>query len=193
MNTAAIRERLKFAEQDLREAVFKEPVDRATLDRLLQEMATLKLRLSEAAVQNLLEIKGLLTPEQINTLIQFQVQLPSELQALQLTFEQQQQVRNIIKNSIRHNREEMEKLRILRAELQELLLSSVEVDFEKITETQKTITEHEMALEKARIEMILELREILTPEQQQLYQQLRIQWQSAPPARLPGQEDKKKR
>jgi Spy/CpxP family protein refolding chaperone len=188
VNTAAIREQLKFAEQDLREAIIKEPVDRAAIDRLLQEVATLKFRLSEAAVQNLLEIKGLLTPEQINTLIQFQMKLPSELQALQLTSEQQKQIRDIMRDSFRHSRKTSETLRILRDELQELLLLSVEVDSEKIAETQKAITEKEMALEKARLEMILKLREILTPEQQQRYQQLRMRRQPSPPANLPEQE-----
>jgi Spy/CpxP family protein refolding chaperone len=181
VNTAAIREQLKFLEQDLREAIGKDPVDRAAIDQLLQEMTALKLSLSKAAVQNLLEIKGLLTPEQVNTLITFQVQLPPELQALQLTPEQQQRVRDIMRSSIRHNREMSEKLRALRAELQESLLSTVEVDTEKIDEVQEAITEHEMALQKARLEMLLDMREILTPEQQRRYQQLRGRQQSSDP------------
>jgi Spy/CpxP family protein refolding chaperone len=173
IETAALREELQFVEQDLRAELTKEPADRSRLDELFETMAALRYRISDAAVQNLLEIKSLLTPEQLQLLANSQIAIPQELEALQLTSEQRKKVQQILKTFMEKNRQASGQLRQLRTELQELLLVAEDIDQTRLTEVQQAITEQEMAQEKSRVELFLQIRDILTPEQRARYQQLR--------------------
>ena len=128
--------------------------------------------MSEAAVQNLLAIKSLLTQEQLEKLAEVQAQLPMEFKRLNLTAEQRTQIREVMKNSIQQNREIAEGLRELKAQLRETLLAQ-EVDTEKLSQLQTGIAEKELAQGRARVEMLLQMKEILTPEQQKLLQKVR--------------------
>lgn len=180
VNTAALREKVKFAEQDLRTELEQDPVDRARIDSLLQELSSLKQQLSEAAVQNLLEIKAVLTPEQQEKLAEFQAQLPQELQALKLSSEQRSKIQEIMRQAFAQHREASGKLRDLREELQRLLLASEAVDAEQLSQLQAEIAENDLAMEKARIDMVIQIKEVLTPEQQERYRKLRSRPQPNP-------------
>jgi Spy/CpxP family protein refolding chaperone len=172
INTAGIREELKFALQDLRAEMVKDPVDRAKIDSILSNISALKQQMSEAAVQNLLAIKSLLTQEQLEKLAELQAQLPMEFKRLKLSAEQRTQIREVMKNSIQQNREIAEGLRELKAQLRETLLEQ-EVDAEKLSQLQADIAEKELAQGKARVDMLLQMKEILTPKQQKLLQKIR--------------------
>lgn len=182
INTAGIREELKFAQQDLRAEMVKDPVDRAKIDSVLSTISTLKQRMSEAAVQNLLAIKSILTQEQLEKLAEVQAQLPMEFKRLNLTAEQRTQIREIIKNSIQQNREIVEELRELKVQLRETLLEQ-DVDAEKLSQLQADIAAKELAQEKARVDMLLRMKEVLTPEQQKLLQRARAAREKNIPAK----------
>jgi len=170
VNTAGIREKLRFAEQDLRAETLKAPADRAKIDSLLNEISTMKRQMSEAATQNLLAIKSLLTPEQLEKLTNSQVPLPKGFEKLQLTPEQRSKIQEVLKNSMQKNRETAGNLRELKADLRDMLMTSKEVDAAKLKQLQTEIAEKELALEKGRVEMLLQIKEVLTPEQRQVIQ-----------------------
>jgi Spy/CpxP family protein refolding chaperone len=180
VNTAALREKLKFAEQDLRAELEQDQIDRGKIDALLSELSSLKQELSEAAVQNLLDIKSVLTPEQQEKLAGFQHQLPQELQVLRLSAEQRSHIQEIMRNAITQNREASDKLHDLREELQQMLLASEAVDSAKLSQIQDAIAEHDLAIEKARVEMFIQIKDVLTPEQQKRYQKLRSRRKTNP-------------
>lgn len=170
---AGLRAELNSLQQDLRAAIAKNPIDRAALDDILEKMASAKQGLSEAAVRNLLDLKGLLTPEQLEKLEEFQARVPPDLQQLKLTAEQRKAVAQLVNSALRKDRQAAGQLQMLRMELQELLFSTVEPDQARLIEVQRTITEQEMVLERARLDLFLQMREILTPEQLERYQQFR--------------------
>ena len=180
VNTAALREKLKFAEQDLRAELEQDQIDRGKIDALLSELSSLKQELSEAAVQNLLDIKSVLPPEQQQKLAGFQHQLPQELQVLRLSAEQRSHIQEIMRNAITQNREASDKLHDLREELQQMLLASEAVDSAKLSQIQDAIAEHDLAIEKARVEMFIQIKDVLTPEQQKRYQKLRSRRKTNP-------------
>ena len=167
INTAGIRQELGFIQQDLRTEMIKEPVDQAKIDSLLNDISGLKQRLNEAAVQNLLDIKGLLTQEQLQKLADFQQPLPPELRKIQLTQKQKSTIRELMKSSRQQNKQLFEDLAELRENLRELLLSADEVDQVQLKQLQTDIAEKELALETARVKGLLELRNVLTPEQRE--------------------------
>jgi Spy/CpxP family protein refolding chaperone len=177
ISTAATREELRFVEQDLREEMGKDPVDRTKIDSVLKNISTLKQQISEAAVQNLLAIKSVLTPEQLEKLAEFQSQLPVEFKRLGLTPEQRSQIQEILKSSLQQNRETTEILHELKAELREMLLAPQEVDSGKLKQLQTDIAEKEFALEKGRVEMLLQMKEVLTPDQRQKLQKAKALFQ----------------
>jgi Spy/CpxP family protein refolding chaperone len=167
VDTAGIRKELQFLRQDLGLEMAKDPVDRAKIDSVLRESAQLKQRLSEAATRNLLAIKGLLTPEQREKLADFQQQLPAELRAVRLDPDQRSQIQELIKNSRQANKDLFEELRELKEDLRVLLLSPDGIEMEQLEQLQAQIAEKEFALEKARVENLLEIRDVLTPEQRE--------------------------
>lgn len=173
VTTAGIREELKFFEQDLRTEMAKDPADRAAIDVLLGNIASAKGQLSEAAVQNILDLKGLLTPDQIDKLAESQMKLPRDLQALQLTDEQRKEVSQTFRIALQANHQATNQLQILRIELQDLLLLADPPDKTRISEVQRAISEQEMVMEKGRVELFLRMREILTPKQFKSYQKSR--------------------
>ncbi len=173
INTAAIREELKYVQQDLGQEMQKDTVDRTKIDRLVTDLSNLKRRLNEAAIQNILAIKSVLTQEQLNMLANQQVRLPKELQRIQLTSEQRMQVRQIMKDSMQTTRGIQMELQDFKLELREMLLSSDEVNSAQLEQLQASIAEKELALEKTRIDGLLQMREVLTPEQLKSYKRFR--------------------
>lgn len=182
INTAGIREELKFAQQDLRAEMIKDSVDRTKIDSILSHISTLKQQMSEAAVQNLLAIRSILTQEQLEKLAELQTPLPMEFKRLNLTAEQQTQIQKVMKSSMQQNREIAEGLRGLKMQLRETLLAQ-DVNTEKLSQLQADIAEKELAQEKARVDMLLRMKEILTPEQQKLLQQVREKRERNVPAK----------
>lgn len=173
INSAGMREELKFVQQDLREEIEQATADRAKIDQLVSELSNLKQRLSEAAVQNILAIKSVLTQEQLNLLAEQQARLPRELQRLKLSSEQKTQIWQIMKDFMKKTRGIEMELQDLKLELRETLLSSSEVGSSKLGQLQADIAEKELALEKARIDQLVRMREVLTPEQIERYKQVR--------------------
>jgi len=173
MTTSGLRQELKFAEDDLRVEIEKEAVDQTKIDALLQTIASLKQRINETATQNLLGIRGLLTPEQISKFAELQAPLPEELQGLQLTPEQRSQIQTIFKQVMTQNRKIVGDVRLMKEDLRDMFLASEPVDAAKIQQLQKTITDQEIALERARIDLTLQIKAVLTPEQRQQLQRLR--------------------
>lgn len=189
--TAGVRKELEFLEQDLRRTISNKSIDRAEIEVLLEKIGSLKHRLSEAAIQNLLDMKAVLTPEQVKKLAALQVKLPREFQSLELTDEQQGTIWRILTTSFRSNGQASARIRFLRAELQDLLLFSQDIDQARIAEVQQTITDEELKLEKARIDTMLQVHDVLTPEQREHYQKIRLR---QPPEREnPSAQDKPKR
>jgi Spy/CpxP family protein refolding chaperone len=182
INTAGIRKELKFAQQNLRAEMIKDSVDRTKIDSILSNLSTLKQQMSEAAVQNLLAIRSILTQEQIEKLAELQSQLPAEFKRLNLTAERRTQIREIIKSSVQQNREIAEELRELRMQLRETLLAQ-DVNTEKLSQLQADIAEKELVQEKARVDMLLQIKELLTPEQQKLLQRVRERRERNVPAK----------
>lgn len=173
INTANIREELKFAEQDLRAAINNEQVDRQKVDALLQNISTLKRKLGDAAIQNLLAIKAILTPEQREKFADLQFRLPPEYQKLNLMPEQRSQLQKTLKASLEKNKNMNAELRTLREDLREMLMAAGEVDAGKLTELQDQIAEKELTMDKARTDLMLELKQLLTPEQQKQLKEFR--------------------
>ena len=185
VKTAGIREELKFLEQDLRAALQRESADQAALDRLADEMAALKLQLSEAAVQNLLAIKALLTPQQLEKLADFQTPLPAELRGIRLTEEQRAQIHAIMQTSREQNQAAAEELRELRDELRDMLLRSQEVDPERLRQVQTEIADREATLTKARFQALFQMKAVLTPKQLKQLQRNRTVRDQRQPASRP--------
>ena len=173
LDTVTIRKELQSAGQDFQAEMLKAPVDRSKIDELLNNISHLKQQLSEVAVQNLLDIKGILSQDQLDTLIQSQQRIPGELQRLKLTSEQRSQLQALMRIMRFKNRTLSGELRDLKEELREMLLASDETDMEQLQQVQTAIAEKELALEKARINNLFQMREILTPEQQEQLKQFR--------------------
>jgi Spy/CpxP family protein refolding chaperone len=171
INAAGMREELQLAEQDLRQEMVKDPVDRAKIDKLVNDLSALKQKMSDAALQNLLAIRGVLTPEQLEKLGDFQAQIPQEFKRLKLTPEQRSKIQDILKNSLKQHKAAIEVLGELRMELRDMLLSPQEIDTAKLKQLQQDIAEKELAVEKGRGEMVLQLKDVLTPEQRQKLQE----------------------
>ncbi len=173
INTAGIRKEKQFAERDLRSEMLKDSLDRAKIDSLLNDISSLKQRLSEAAVKNVLAIKSILTQDQLEILADQQLRLPAELRGLKLPSEQREQVRDIIKESMQKRKASANELQELKAELREMLLApGDDVDSNRLDQLQNDIAAKELALDKNRVDSLLQLREILTPDQLKQLKQL---------------------
>lgn len=68
VNTAEIQQKLQFVQQDLRAEMRKDPVDQAKIDGLWDEITALKQQIGEAEANYFLEVRNLLTPEQLEKL-----------------------------------------------------------------------------------------------------------------------------
>ncbi len=173
VNNAGIREELRYAQQDLRQEMRNETVDQGKIDSLLNEVASLKQKLSEAETQNYLAIRGILTQEQIEKLATLQQPLPGQLRGVDLTDEQQAQIGTLMKESREKSQTMREEVRDLREQYQEALFTSGDVDASKLQQLQADITAKETALQKERVDMFLQIKALLTPEQQEQMKQIR--------------------
>lgn len=68
INTAEIRQKLQFAQKDLRSEMRKDPVDQAKVDSLWAEITSLKQQLGEVETEHMLALRSILTPEQLEKL-----------------------------------------------------------------------------------------------------------------------------
>lgn len=166
VDSATTRETLRFAQQDLRAEMGKEQINSATIDTLLTQIASAKQKLSEGAVQNLLDIKAILTAEQLQQVADMQDQMPVEWRGITLTKEQRTQMKQILKTSFETNQQLLEEVIQLRGELREELFA-VNSDMAKIQQLQASIAEKDAALEKARTTAMIEVNSLLTPEQRE--------------------------
>jgi Spy/CpxP family protein refolding chaperone len=169
VQTAGIRRELTFAQQDLRLEIAKDPSDRERIDSILDHISTLSRKMSEAAIQNVLAMKSILTPDQLERIDQLRSQTPAEFKRLKLTAEQRAKIQESIESSREENRKLTEELQELKAGLQEALLTQ-DVDSKRLDQLQADIAEKEFARQKLRVDRILEMKEILTPEQLKLWQ-----------------------
>lgn len=170
VQTAVIRTELRFAHQDLHAEIMKETTDHSRIESLLNDISTLTLKLSEAAVQNILAIRKILTPDQLDKLQAFQSKIPPEFERLRLTGEQRTRLWNMIKNSRSEVRVVTERLQELKEQLLETLLAQ-NVDSERLKHLQTEIAKEELAQGESRVDMLLQLKEILTPDQIRLWRQ----------------------
>lgn len=83
VNSAEVRQRLQFAEQDLRQEMRNDTADQTKIDSLWAEITSLKQELGQAQTDHMLAMKGILTPEQLAT-IQANEAVAIELQKLRL-------------------------------------------------------------------------------------------------------------
>lgn len=166
LNSATTREKLRFAQQDLRKEMGKDQMDRAKIDALLTQIAGAKQKLSEGAVQNLLDIKAILTEEQRQQVADMQEQMPAEWRGIKLTQEQRAQIKQILNTSRQANQQLAENVRQLREDLRNELFA-INPDTAKIQQIQASIAEKDAALEKARMEAMIQVNELLTPEQRE--------------------------
>lgn len=165
IDTAGIQKEFQFVGQDLWAEMLKEPLNEAKIDELVRQTAELKRRLSEAAVQNLLAIKELLTDEQRQKLADFQQPLPAELRSVSLTSLQRSQIRELLKDSKRKSHELLSHLGELKDELRDMMFSMEDVDRARLQQVQAEIAEQELALERSQVDNVLAIRNVLTPEQ----------------------------
>ncbi len=172
VQTAGIRRELTFAQQDLRLEIAKDPSDRGRIDSILEHISTLSRQMSEAAIQNVLAMKNILTPDQLEKIDELRSQMPAEFKRLKLTAEQRAKIREGIESSREENRKLTEDLLELKAELRETLLTQ-DVDSKRLNQLQADIAEKELARQKLRVDRILEMKEILTSEQLKLWQRVR--------------------
>lgn len=168
VNSATTREELRFAQQDLRKEMGKEQIDRAKIDALLTQIANAKQQLSEGAVQNLLDIKTILTEEQRQQIADMQDQMPAEWRGIKLTQEQRAQIKQILNASRQANQQLAEDTRQLREDLRNELFA-INSDAAKIQQMQASIAEKDAALEKARVDAMIQVNELLTPEQREQF------------------------
>ncbi len=173
INTAGIREKLTYAQQDLQEEIGKIDVDQAKIDDALQQLSELKQALNEAAIKNILAMRSVLTPEQLAILTEQRTRMPQELKGLNLSAEQQALIHQIMQDAMKKTRILRIELHDLKMELRDMLLSFEEVEQARLEQVQASITEKEMALETARIDQLLKIRDVLTPEQIEQYQRVR--------------------
>lgn len=175
LNTVELRKKLDFAQQDLRKAVAEDAIDQAKVDSLLKEIATVKGQLEDARLQNMLAIKSILTPEQVEKLAAQQAERKAKGP---LSEEQRKQIEEITKASAETMRTLRDELRDLRDEFQELLMAK-DTDQAKLQQIQGQIAEKEAALEKAQVDRLLSIKKILTPEQFKQFQQMQAQRKQA--------------
>lgn len=168
VQTADIRAELRFAQKDLQAEIRKETTDQSKIENLLSDMSAMSLQLSEAAVQNILAIKETLTPDQLEKLQELRSRIPAELERLRPTAEQRERLQDIVKSSSEEVREVKESLRELKAQLHEMLLAP-DVDSEELNQLQAEVAEVELTQRELQVEMLLQLKEILTPEQLKLW------------------------
>ena len=166
VNSSAAREELRFAQQDLRKEMEKAQIDRAKIDALLTQIAEAKQKLSEGAAQNLLDIKGILTEEQRQRIADMPGQMPAQWRGITMTKEQRSQVKQILKTSMKANQQLIEEVMQLREDLRDELFA-MNPDTAKIQQIQAGIAEKDAALEKARTEAMIQVNELLTPEQRE--------------------------
>jgi Spy/CpxP family protein refolding chaperone len=170
VQTAVIRTELRFAHQDLQAEIMKETTDQSRIESLLDNISTLTLKLSEAAMKNILAIRKILTPDQLDKLQAFQPKIPPEFERLRLTVEQRKRLWDMIKNSRSEVRGATERLQELKAQLLETLLAQ-KVDSERLKRLQTKIAKEESTQRESRVDMLLQLKEILTPDQIRLWRQ----------------------
>jgi Spy/CpxP family protein refolding chaperone len=142
IKTAEIRQKLQFAYQDLRTEMQKEPVDQAKVDGLWAEITDLKKTLGEAQANQMLAMKGVLTPEQLET-IRTSGQTARDLQALKA------ELREVL---LTEGAPDVEKLQALQAQIAEKEVALEKEKAEKLAER------------KAEMQAKLES---LTPEEQE--------------------------
>jgi Spy/CpxP family protein refolding chaperone len=143
-NTATIRQKLQFAYQDLRAEMQKETVDQAKVDGFWAEITELKTQLGEAQANQMLAMKGILTPEQLEA-IRTSGQTARELQALKAELREVllaegapdvQQLQalqaQIAEKEVALEKEKAEKLAERKAEMQAKLESLTPEEREKI-------------------------------------------------------------
>jgi Spy/CpxP family protein refolding chaperone len=85
-----LQQNLERVQQELAAMVWQETADQQKIETALDSMASLKQRISETALQNLLELTSLLTEEQRESLAAAYRTLPPQFNALRLNSEQYQ-------------------------------------------------------------------------------------------------------
>jgi Spy/CpxP family protein refolding chaperone len=178
--TAALEQQLQFAQEDLQAEITNETTDQAKVDGLLQQLATIKGQLAEAQTEHLLAVRGVLTPEQIAQLDTVQIRIPKQAN---LSAEQQTKLAAILKASAATLKGLRQELQDLREQAREMV-TAPELDAAQLKALQGQITEKETALEKARVDQLLQIKTVLTPEQfKQLNNRKRFQpkFQGPPP------------
>lgn len=155
-NTAETRQKLQFAQQDLRTAMREEPVDQAKVDGLWAEITELKKTLGEAQTNQMLAMKGVLTPEQLET-IRTSGQTAWELQALRAELREvllaegapdvqklQELQAQIAEKEVALEKEQAEKIAERRAGMQEKLESLTPEEREKVQRFQQSRQNRDM-------------------------------------------------
>jgi Spy/CpxP family protein refolding chaperone len=183
VKTASLRQEVQFVRLDFQAALVGESVDQAQIQKLVTQMVTVERQLREALVQQFGAIRKVLTPEQLDDLANRQLELPAEFGGLQVTAEQRAQIQKLMQEAQPELRAAGETVQGLRAELRELLLSSGAVDSEKVQQVQDQLDKARAAQETARGDLVVQIKEVLTPEQRQQLQQL----QPAHPPREGGE------
>ncbi len=167
VNTAAMRAELRYTQQDLRLEIAQDTPDQANIDSLLNEIAGLNEQFSEAETQHFLAIKAILTPEQVEQFAARRQPIPRQLEALELPDAQRTKIGAVVEESRDKRRELREELRELRDEFHDLLLTSGETDSAKLQQVRSNIAAKDVELEKERVNGFLQMKALLTPEQQE--------------------------
>jgi protein CpxP len=115
--------------------------------------------------------------------------IPRQLRGVELTDAQRTQIGAIMEASRDKTQALREELRELRDEHRDLLFASGETDAAKLQQVQSSIAAKEVELEKERVNEFLQIKALLTPEQQEQVQQDRFAGRGNKAPQKPGRRN----
>jgi len=159
-----LREKLKSARLDLRDAIFKDQADPEKVKELSNRVADLELQLGQMALQNLLEIKKILTPAQLKRLPILASNFTRRWKELDLTQEQQAQLSALDQEFEKKRRQVTTKIQSLTTELKDLIFQP-SMEHEGVEKITQELAQAKKDLIQAKTEFLVKSRAILTPSQ----------------------------
>jgi Spy/CpxP family protein refolding chaperone len=162
--TSTLREKLRFAKADLGDAVSKTPLNPDKIKELTNQTIELESQLVQLALRNLLEIKKILTPAQVDKLPFLASDFARRWKDLDLTPDQLTKLSGILREFIPRRREIDNRVQLLTGELRDLFIQPT-TDPKRIEKIAQELIQAKKEQAQLRAEFIIKSREILTPSQ----------------------------
>lgn len=190
--TSTLREKLRFAKADLGDAVSKAPLDPDKIKELTDQILELESQLVQLALRNLLEIKKILTPAQVDKLPFLASDFAKRWKDLDLTSDQLTILSGILRDFIPKRREIDNRVQSLTGELRDLFIQPT-TDQKQVEKIAQELIQAKKEQAQLRAEFIIKSREVLTPSQLEKLATLsssRFQRSSPQGSEEPSGEDK---